>query len=187
LGGCHPTFRPIKESTDSAIQGKSPTGKLSRCNRKFESLNRPQPSDPQSNYHLGLLLAARNRNLLWLFWNLPRNGSELSSPVRALADGIRSARRADDPAFALVAAGRALASIGEWDLAAGPYRSDRLRPDYAEAWAFLGKSSNMQMKMVSSLTKAIETSLLLANGFLALYWRRQRNHDRGPWYTSPMR
>jgi tetratricopeptide (TPR) repeat protein len=94
----------------------------------------------------------------------------------------------DDPAFALVAAGRALASIGEWDLAAEALsKATRLLPDYAEAWAFLGEiQQHTDEDGLPALTEAIrlDPTSVAANSFLALYWHRQEKYDQALVYLT---
>lgn len=148
-----------------------------------------QPSDPRWNYQLGLLLAAREPESALAYLELAaETDPELSAPVQAIADGIRSARRVDDPAFALVSAGRALASIGEWELAAAAFsRATKLRPDYAEAWAFFGEArQHTGGDGLPALTKAIQfdPTSFAANIFLALYWQRQEEYDQALVYLS---
>ena len=98
--------------------------------------------------------------------------------------------------------GRALGSLGEWVLAGAAFeRAVELRPDYAEAWAFLGEARQhldearlIQAFPVSggqaapaktgSALAALEKALALDPGsvstclLLALYWQRQGDFDQ---------
>jgi len=89
----------------------------------------------------------------------------------------------------LLAAGRELALMSEWELAAHAFQQAvETRQDYAEAWAYLGESYqhlDAESPNISpngdilSLQKALELApqSLSANTFMALYWQRQERYD----------
>jgi tetratricopeptide (TPR) repeat protein len=105
-------------------------------------------------------------------------------------NSIRTAQRADDPAYTLLESGRALASIGEWDLAAQAFqRAVDLRPDSAELWAYLGEArqhldpgqgESPSNAGLAELNKAIQydPTSLMGLTYMALYWQRQGETDR---------
>jgi tetratricopeptide (TPR) repeat protein len=162
----------------------------------LQALAAIQPAEIQLRYQLGLLLAALEPEAALAHL---AQAAELDpayrNAVSALEDGIRTARLAGDRAYTLLAAGRALASLSEWDLAAEAFRQATLaRPDYAEAWAYLGEArqhlgeeegglspgSQAAPPGLRELEKALalDPHSLSANTLLALFWQRQNRYDR---------
>jgi protein O-GlcNAc transferase len=104
------------------------------------------------------------------------------------------ARIANDPAYTLLNTGRAFASFDKWTLAGEAFRQAILkRPDYAEAWAYLGEARQHLLVTTGSVASKgeaksdglveLQTALKLdpeslsAQSFLALYWMRQSRYD----------
>jgi len=96
------------------------------------------------------------------------------------------------PAYTLLISGRHLASQGSWDLAAHAFaRAAMLRPDFVEAWAYLGEA---HQHLPSSDTDAglgalkealrIDPSSLAGNTLMALYWQRQGDFERAGTYIQ---
>ncbi len=94
-----------------------------------------------------------------------------------------------------MAAGRGLASLGEWKFAEEAFRQATLTsPDYAEAWAYLGEARQHTIDGLwpegnkalppetglPELKKAIELdpNSIAAYLFMAMYWRRQDRYDQ---------
>lgn len=147
------------------------------------------PRDASLQFQLGILLSATQ----------PEAASPYLVQAADLEDGyheqstsllrsINTARLAGEPAFTLLAAGRTLASQGHWELAAEAFRQATvLRPDYAEAWAFLGEAlqhppnhNEDPQAGLSELQKALELdpNSLVAQTLLSLYWRRQGDFEQ---------
>jgi len=101
-----------------------------------------QPTDAQLNYHLGLLIATQQpKQALHYLKKAAEYDPDLAAKVQVLVHNIQAALDVDDQAYLLLAAGRGLASLDEWELAAEAFRqATHHRPDYAEAWAFLGEA-----------------------------------------------
>lgn len=146
-----------------------------------------QPANAQRHYQLGLLLAARQPEAALAY--LARAAEldpGLAGPAGELRRSIISARVSDDRAYALLAAGRTLADLGDWELAAEAFQQATLeRPDYAEAWAFLGEARQHGEGVTASRTAglpelqqalALDPRSLAAHLFLALYWQRQADY-----------
>jgi tetratricopeptide (TPR) repeat protein len=144
-----------------------------------------QPARADLNYQLGLLLAAYDPqaalpHLVRASDLLPQEAKD----AQVVIDAVRASNRVDDPAYTLVASGRALGSINQWDLAAGAFsRAVDLRPDYAEAWAFLGEAQQHiqgegEKDGLAALEKALDLNphSLSANLLMAIYWKRQGIH-----------
>ena len=152
-----------------------------------------QPQDVPLHYRLGLLLAAQDPPAAQPYLD---QAARLDARYQPAATDIRravlSARFAEDPAYTLLAAGRALAALGEWSLAAQAFQqATTLRPDYAEAWAYLGESRQHAAQGtlllnaanagdgLAELRKALELdpASLSAHTFLALYYTRRGGFD----------
>jgi tetratricopeptide (TPR) repeat protein len=114
-----------------------------------------KPKDGGLRYQLGALLAARQPDLAVAHLRQAAElDSTLATQAESLAGSIQSVLGVTDPAYRLVIAGRALASLGEWSLAAEAFRQATIqRPDYAEAWAFWGEAlQHPEGQNASSLT-----------------------------------
>lgn len=152
----------------------------------LKSFDFNQPSEAiQLYYELGMLLAAHEPAsappyLLQAVELDPalKDASELAFSIqRALPEG--------NPAYSLMESGRKLAGLGKWDLAAYAFQKViESRPDYVEAWAFLGEALQhveppRSQDAHAALKKAVEIDpgSLPANTFMALYWRRSGDPD----------
>ncbi|MCK5313815.1 MAG: tetratricopeptide repeat protein, partial [Anaerolineales bacterium] len=101
-----------------------------------------QPTNAELRYQLGLLLTTQQPEAaLAHLVQAAELDPNLSEATQTLVSSIRTARYVDDPAYSKLEAGRALASIGEWELAVEAFhQSTQDHPNYAEAWAFLGEA-----------------------------------------------
>ena len=159
----------------------------------LQALTALQPTNAEIRYQLGLLLATQQPEAaLAHLVQAAEFDPNLSEATQALVSSIRTARFVEDPAYTKLEAGRALASIDEWELAVEAFRqSTGDRPDYAEAWAFLGEArqhliGDNSENAFSDLEKALELdpASLTANTFLALYWQRQGRYDQALGYLK---
>ncbi len=155
-----------------------------------------QPEQAQWHFQLGLSLATRQpESALDNLESAAELDSSLKPVVEKLSGDILAASLVDDPAYQLLAAGRALASLGEWELAAEAFHQAVLvNPDYAEAWAYLGEARQhlpQQARMpapegdgsqdgLTELQKALalDEESLSAHMFLSLYWSRQERYEQ---------
>jgi tetratricopeptide (TPR) repeat protein len=150
--------------------------------------------DSQQNaasvYELGLLLAADQPEAAPAYLlQAEELNPEIASQVQPLIRGIQRSLPQEDAAYTLLAAGRELASMNKWELAAHAFqRAVGILPDYAEAWAYLGEAHQhlepgspiaSPNGDILALQKALELApqSLSANTFMALYWQRQDRHD----------
>ena len=167
-------------------------GDIPAITADLQALTVRRPADVALRYQLGLHLAAQQP--LAALSHLAQAADldpAVQTPAQALISSIRTASLADDPAYTLLESGRTLASLGEWGLAAEAFRqSAQVRPDYAEAWAYLGEALQHTVPAAEASSQASEiypeTGLaelhkaleldplsLAANTLLALYWQRQ--------------
>lgn len=152
------------------------------------ALVRLEPGNAERHYSLGLLLASQEPEtaLAPLAQVVELEAAELIPAAQTLRRSIISARRGEDEAYSLLAAGRALAQLDEWALAAEAFRrAAEARPDYAEARAYLGEArQHLEDEEQGALGLAdLQTALeldpesLSAHLFLALYHSRRGDYE----------
>ncbi len=132
------------------------------------------------NLELGMLLAAVEPAAAPPYL-LAASSDSQQSDARELAFAIQRALPNDNPIYTHMAAGRKLASLDHWDLAAYAFQTvTRARPDYAEGWAYLGEAfqhleAPAEADALAALEQAytLEPDSLPANALLAVYWHRQ--------------
>ncbi len=178
---------------DRLAQAHLAQGNYAAALENLQALVLVQPQDANLHYRLGLLLATRNPSLalehLDTAATLDVQFSEMASAMRR---AVLSARIGDDPAYTLLSAGRALAALGEWNYAAEAFHQATLtRPDYAEAWAYLGEArqqvavgvpgsaASVEDDGLDALQKslALAPDSLSARAFFSLYWMRRGQYD----------
>jgi len=155
-----------------------------------------QPKDAQTHFQLGLLLATQDpESALPVLDKAAGLDASLGDTVSSLRSAILGARFAENPAYTLLATGRALAMLDRWRLAAEAFhQATRARPDYAEAWAYWGEalqhpdgaaqaassSSPVGSAGLAELQKAValDPKSLAAQTFLSLYWIRQGRYHQ---------
>lgn len=160
----------------------------------LKNLLRLDPANARLNYELGLLYAATQPDAAPAYLDRAADlEASFSSQAKTLQQAITSARLMEEPAYTFMATGRALASMEEWELAVEAFsRAVRARPDYAEAWAFLGEARQRQAstgqnggaetvaaQSLSDLWTALELDpqSIAANIFMAMYWQRQGKNE----------
>jgi tetratricopeptide (TPR) repeat protein len=169
----------------------------------LERLLALRPEEAQNHYRLGLLLSVLEPSAARP--SLKRAvelDPALSKPVDTLLRSLLIANLCPDPACELVESGRALGSLGEWTLAGAAFeRAVELRPDYAEAWAFLGEArqhlddeallqaspaaggqappeENDSALAALQKARALDPGSVSTRLLLALYWQRQGDLDQ---------
>jgi tetratricopeptide (TPR) repeat protein len=164
-------------------------GDLDRLADDLRHLTQSQPTNPAWQYQLGLVEAILQPEAAHA--HLARAAQidpTLAPAVRALEDGLSSSRASTDQAYRFVAAGQALAGIGEWQLAKAAFAgATRMRPDYAEAWAFLGEARRQTgEESLADLEKALELNgrSVSANTLLGLYWQDAGRPDKALEYLE---
>jgi tetratricopeptide (TPR) repeat protein len=154
----------------------------------LQALTALHPADAALRYKLGLFLATQRPEAALA--HLTQAGEldpELNAKAQKLIGSIRTASLAGDPGQTLFEAGRALASIDEWELAAEAFhQATVVRPDFADAWAFWGEArqhvEDYSLNPVAplELEKALnlDPSSLSANTLMSLFYQRHARFDR---------
>jgi len=157
----------------------------------LRSLTELDPSNSYYFYELGIFIASKQPDsaIAYLL-----RASELdpiySEDVQSIKRAIDSARIFDNPAYTLLETGRSLANLNQWEHAARAFEEATLiRPDYEEAWAFLGESKqhlkdgedHQEYSKIGlmEIERALEINpqSIAANTLMALYWQRQNRYD----------
>lgn len=136
------------------------------------------PEDPAAQYRLGLLLAALEpESALAVLARAADLDAGLEQAVQALEKGLALETDSADAAYRFFNAGRALAGLGEWTLAAEAFRQAVIaNPAYAEAWAFLGEAMQqlgMDGNPMFETALEVNADSLTANLLYALQLRRR--------------
>lgn len=144
----------------------------------LEALVRIDPGDAVRQYRLGLLLAALEPEAaLVVLTRAADLDAGLSGAVRSLEKGLAPDPGIVDQAMRFFNAGRALAGLGEWTLAAEAFRQALVaNPAYAEAWAFLGEAMQqlgMDGRRMFETALEVNPESLTANLLYALQLRRE--------------
>ncbi|MBC8496362.1 MAG: tetratricopeptide repeat protein [Anaerolineales bacterium] len=141
---------------------------------------------PISNiyYDLGILLAAHQPESAppYLLQAAERD-PDVETLARELAFVIQRALPKDEPAYTFLVAGQKFAQHNQWAHAAHAFlRATQIRPDYAEAWAYLGEACQQieNPPPEAGFTElehalALDPASLAANTFMALYWQRRED------------
>lgn len=135
---------------------------------------------PGEIMYFGLLIAADTppKALAYLDQSAP------DYPEAAVvASAIREALN-EEPAYELINAGQALASLNYWHLAAHAFeKAVRLRPDYPEAWFYWGEALQHLENPPADPLETLEHGLsldedsALGNLFVGIYWQRKGSHE----------
>jgi tetratricopeptide (TPR) repeat protein len=154
-----------------------------------------QPSNATLNYRIGLLYATVDPDTaLTYLAQAGQMDANLYPASQELLRKIRTSRLFEEPAYTFTAAGRVLASLNEWALAEAAFlRATQLRPNYAEAWAFLGEarqhaiedphSANTGLSELQIALRLDPTSLS-ANLLMGIYWERQGDYQLASGYIQ---
>jgi tetratricopeptide (TPR) repeat protein len=171
-------------------QAQKQVGDYPAAIQSLQALLKAQPGDAKLRFQLGLLLATQQPKAALPYLTQAADGdASLKADANALASAINAVQGENDPAYTLLIAGRALASLNHWDLAVEAFRQATVkRSDYAEAWAYLGEALQHQKPEgeapeetgLYELKKAhsLDPHSLVANTFLGLYWLRQQDYDQ---------
>jgi tetratricopeptide (TPR) repeat protein len=170
----------------SLWQAQKQVGDYGSAIQSLKELLKTQTGGAEIPFHLGLLLATQKPEAaLPYLAQAAESDTSLKTEANTLSQAINQALVNHDPAYTLLAAGRALATLNHWDLASEAFRQAcNQRPDYAEAWAYLGEALQHQSPEagasqdtgLAELQKALKLDphSLVANTFLGLFWQRHQ-------------
>ncbi len=186
---------PDADVLERLAQVRLEMGNFSGAIRALQESAVMHPEEAPLHYKLGLVQAAFSpEECVQTLDRAAELDPAYAQTATMLRRAVTSARRAEDPVYTLLEAGRALAALGEWGMAFQAFgRAALSRPDYAEAWAYLGEArqhpgegSLLPLPAPAApdagfgdLQKAItlNPSSTAAKTLMALYWTRQGRHD----------
>lgn len=147
------------------LEGTAQT--LERC------LALPQPT-AVVRYQAGLFQALRNPSAARGLWQALSQEPAYAAAAQTMVDALQMAAGSADPAYRMVTIGRALGSLGEWDVAAWAFsQAVQQSPDYAEAWALLAQAQQaLGQDGGPALQRALalQPDAVLVQAAAAVYW-----------------
>ncbi len=168
---------PMVEAYIDTAQAERRLGKFTAAAADWRAVLDRDPGNAAAHYQLGLLLAASAPSEA--LSELMRAGQldpHLDASVQSLRTSLNTALLSDDRAYQLVVSGRGLGAQGEWDLAAEAFRNAVAgRPDYADAWAWLGEAEGrLGGDGLAELQKAdgLSPESAMVQALLGFYWQR---------------
>lgn len=132
------------------------------------------PTEAQALYWSALLATLREPEAALRLWSDLEGQPAYASSAQRMQAALEQALRSADPAYRLVSVGRALGSLGEWDLAAWAFeQAVQQSPDYAEAWAMLGQAQQALGQDGGPAVQqalALQPDSVLVQAAAASYW-----------------
>jgi len=172
----------------SAAQVFRDAGDLAGEAGYWTSILAQDPNNPQAHFNLALVNTLIKPDEVFIHLNQAERYAAYAAPAGRLKSTLRLVGFSEDPAYANILTGQALAAEGQWQLAEIAFtRSTQANPGYAEAWAYLGEA---QQRNGLDGYQALETALELdpksfaANVFMGMYWRRQGKPENGLLYLK---
>jgi tetratricopeptide (TPR) repeat protein len=127
---------PLRTQTDKLFHEEQ----YAEAESALTVLNSINPSDPESNYLLGLITAAHDPQKALAFFRLADDLAPEGHPhAQELILAIEDSRSAENPAYSMAVVGQILAKYEYWGLAAEAFRGAlAIQPDYIDAKAYYG-------------------------------------------------
>ena len=169
---------PLAQANSYLASAQRSLGDFSGAIEYWHATIALDPGNTAAHYTLGLLLMATDPGeALPELMQAARLDPDLDPTIQGLRTALNTGLAADDDAAHFLVAGRALAALGEWDLAEQAFRRaiDR-RPNYAEAMAWLAEAQQQQGRDGGEEIKqalAIDPQLAMVQGLYGLYLQRQ--------------
>lgn len=136
------------------------------------------PQNARAQFTAGLLTIVNDSQVAVKFLSQSKTlDAVYTARVDVLLNATTLSQAQAHKGYQLVVIGRALASLGEWELAfTAFFTSTKLAPDYAEGWAFLGEArQQLGQDGLAALQKALalDPNSVITRALFALYYRRQ--------------
>lgn len=144
---------------------------------------RLEPENPRITYLLGLHLSVFDpEKALPYLIDAAQQDTKLTEPVQTLRRAVNQGSTSGDAGYSWLLLGRALASIGHWELAETSFqRAVEASPAYGDAWAFLGEArfqNGQDGKAELEKAQSLAPDSAIVRAMLAFYWRRAGEPDR---------
>ncbi len=174
---------PSAEACLRLAQAARKTGDFPKAIDYLERAIALAPQAAEAHYQLGLLLAATAPGeALPELMQAATLDPDLDETVQSLRLELNRAFLVEDRAYQFTVSGRALASLGEWDLAAEAFRQAvEADAEYAEAWAWLGEARQQtgqdgRPQLIRALFLNPQSASVQALD--GLYWLRQGEPEK---------
>lgn len=137
---------PLAQASSNLAAAERELGNLEAAIEYWRATLTVEPDNAFAHYTLGLLLAASApEEALPELLQAAEIDPGLDNPVQRLRTALNSALLSDDRAYQFLVSGRALAALGEWDLAEQAFQNAiEVNRDYAEAWAWFAEALQQQ-------------------------------------------
>jgi tetratricopeptide (TPR) repeat protein len=169
---------PLVQANSDLAAAQRSLGNFSSAIEYWRTTMTMDAENPAAHYMLGLLLmATAPEQALPELIQSARLDPHLDPTVQGLRTALNKSLSSDDRATHFLAAGQALATLGEWDLAAEAFRQAiSLHSNDAEAWAWLGEAQQQQghdggSEMDRAVSSDPESAMV--QGLYGLYLQRQ--------------
>ena len=185
MAACSPqTASDLQPGADSPLQ-PTPAAPLSLEEQEnhLRAALAENPSDTDTKYHLGLILAITAPEQAGDYLSAAaQSNPELSGSVSRVNDALRLGELSDNPAYRLTLLGQTFGALEEWELALQALQlAVAADPEYAEAWAYLGEAEQRNgLNGFPSLEHALslDPESYAANLLMALYYRRSDSPEK---------
>jgi tetratricopeptide (TPR) repeat protein len=174
---------PAPEAYRSLAEDQRKLGDFSEAVKNWGAYLQLEPNDALAHFQLGLLEATTSpEEALPDLMKAAQLDSSLDHSVQNLRSALNTAFLSNDPAYQFLIAGRAVAALGEWDLAAEAFRNAaQANPDYGEAWGWLGEARQQlgedgSMEIKKALALNPDSAML--ESLYGLYLQRQKQPEQ---------
>jgi tetratricopeptide (TPR) repeat protein len=170
----------VAEAYERLAKAHRAAGDFSTTMLDLQHLLALEPDNANAHYQLGLLfMASRPEDALPELLRAAQLDPSFDVHIQPIRTELNTALLSDDKAYRFLLAGHALAAQNEWDLALKAFRNAvSQRPDYAEAWAWLGEAEqHLGQDGFPALQKALllDPASATVNVLTGMYYQRQGN------------
>lgn len=145
-----------------------------------------EPDNAPALYRLGILLTTDSPEAaLASLKQAEILDTSFQPNIKILRGALEAALSQDDPAYRHIVTGRALASLGEWQLALNAFRATaQSNPNYAEAWAWQAEALFQLGEETTTIESLYEKALALnpdaagIHAMTGLYWERRGDYPQ---------
>ena len=169
---------PLAQAYGELASAQRSMGNIAKAIETWRAGIALEPESAPAHYALGLLLmATAPEQALPELMLTAKLDPDLDPTVQGLRTALNKGLLKEDRAAHFLAAGQALAALGEWDLAAEAFRhAISERTDNAEAWAWLGEAEQqMGLDGGPEIDQAVAfgPQSAMVQGLYGLYLQRQ--------------
>ena len=173
---------PLAPATSYLAMAERSSGNYTEASQYWRAAIAQEPGNAAAYYSLGLILMATSpEDALPELMKAAELDQDLDPTIQGLRTILNTGLMSNDPATHFLKAGEALAALSEWDLAEEAFHNAiTRRPNFAEAWAWLGEAKQQQQKdgrleIEKALSYNSESAMV--QGMYGTYLQRQGKPD----------